>query len=441
VILGAGLTGLSAAYHLHKLGKPYFLFEKEARAGGLCRSERRNGYTFDYTGHLLHLSRPESRVLLLGELGLGGLLASVERRSFVYSHGVYTHYPFQSHTYGLPLPVVLECVEGFVKAMLLATQKPGGKDRNVDSGRPASFDRWIVDTFGRGIAKHFMRPYNQKLWTVAPRNLTTEWMSRFVPRPSLHDVLSGALADSNDNIGYNATFLYPLEGGIETLAKAFGRKVAVATGKNAVLLDVRRRTVHFEDGTQTGYGRLISTLPLTRLVDITADVPPGIIRARKCLRAAGVYNLNIGVSGRDVSDKHWVYVPERQYPFYRFGFSHNFSSTQAPRGCSAIYAEVSYSKERPIDRRRIQRTVLDSLAHIGVLKESDKVAARFETNIPHAYVIYDVLRTPSVEEILAYYRSKDVTSTGRWGAWCYGSMEDAIWQGAAAAHGSEDLAK
>ena len=102
VIVGAGLAGLSTAYHL--AGIPYRLFEIEEEVGGLCRSYRRNGFTFDYTGHLLHFRQPEIKRLV--EQLLAGKLQKHSRKSFIYSHGTYTEYPFQVNTHGLPPEVV-----------------------------------------------------------------------------------------------------------------------------------------------------------------------------------------------------------------------------------------------------------------------------------------------------------------------------------------------
>ncbi|MCA9711947.1 MAG: NAD(P)-binding protein, partial [Myxococcales bacterium] len=62
VILGAGLTGLSTALHLR--GRPYLIAEREQRVGGKARSERRDGYTFDLTGHWLHLRDDGVRALV-----------------------------------------------------------------------------------------------------------------------------------------------------------------------------------------------------------------------------------------------------------------------------------------------------------------------------------------------------------------------------------------
>ena len=61
IILGAGLSGLTCAYYLRKT---YSIFEKESKVGGLCRSEKIDDFTFDYTGHLLHLKKNENKKLI-----------------------------------------------------------------------------------------------------------------------------------------------------------------------------------------------------------------------------------------------------------------------------------------------------------------------------------------------------------------------------------------
>ena len=100
MVLGGGLAGLSALWHLQQLGHTdSHLFEKESRVGGLTRSEQLNGFTFDYTGHLLHFKN-ETVKQLVSQL-LDGNLHSVTRNSWIFSKGVYTRYPFQTNLYGL----------------------------------------------------------------------------------------------------------------------------------------------------------------------------------------------------------------------------------------------------------------------------------------------------------------------------------------------------
>ena len=65
LILGGGLTGLSTAYHLEQCGQTdYLVVEKNPFFGGLCASQIRQGFTFDYAGHLLHLHTPYATALV-----------------------------------------------------------------------------------------------------------------------------------------------------------------------------------------------------------------------------------------------------------------------------------------------------------------------------------------------------------------------------------------
>jgi protoporphyrinogen oxidase len=422
VILGAGLAGLSAAYHAKKRGLPHLLFERESRVGGLVRSERVNGFSFDYTGHLLHMKEPRTKKLVLDELGLKHDFVMVNRNSWVFSHGRFTRAPFQSNLYGLPEAVIRECLQGILQAQ--AHKGP--------AKAPESFESWNLRTLGEGIYRHFMEPYNTKLWGVHPSQMTVEFMGRFIPRPSLRQVFEGALYDVGKPMGYNAAFIYPRRGGIEILSRAFGRNVAAHLNHIAVQIDLKGREITFANGLRLRYQKLISSLPMTRLVAILKDKPARISRAASKLRASSVLNVNFGIRGRNVSDKHWIYVPEPSLPFYRVGFYHNFSKELAPKGGSSVYAEMSYSAERPLNKKEAPRRVREGLIKMGILRKGDVIAAQWVADIPAAYVVYDSHRTENVNIIQSFLRENHVISTGRWGNWEYAAMEDAIWQGAEA---------
>ncbi|MGH7443012.1 MAG: protoporphyrinogen/coproporphyrinogen oxidase, partial [bacterium] len=227
IILGAGLAGLSAAYHAQKAGHPYLLYEKNERAGGLVRSERVNGFSFDYTGHLLHMRRESTRALVLDELGLRAAFAPVKRDAWVYSHGRYTRAPFQSHLFGLPAGVVRECLEGALRAHGALPRRSKGKVHARRLDHFQSFEDFNLVQFGEGIYRRFMEPYNTKLWGVRPSRMTTEFMGRFVPKPTLTEIFEGALSDQAKPQGYNADFIYPKRVGIGILSQALAKRVTV----------------------------------------------------------------------------------------------------------------------------------------------------------------------------------------------------------------------
>src|SRR5688572_5544996 len=210
VILGGGLAGLSTA---HFLTQPWQLIEKSDRVGGLIKTEVIEGCYFDPTGHWLHLRDPEIRELV-SRLWLPDQMVSIQRKAAVFSRGVFTRFPYQVNTHGLPAEVVAENLIGYVEAVY------GEKGRALREREPRNFSEFILRYMGEGFAKNFMVPYNKKLWTVDPSELSAEWVGRFVPRPSLKEVVDGALGVGSDALGYNASFLYPREGGIEALARA-----------------------------------------------------------------------------------------------------------------------------------------------------------------------------------------------------------------------------
>lgn len=424
VVLGGGLAGLSTLWHLQQGGyNDCHLFEKESRVGGLTRSEEVNGFTFDYTGHLLHFKNDYVKQLVFKLLGSN--LHQVARNSWIYSKAVYTRYPFQTNLYGLPPEVIKECIVGFVQAQ---AKRYNGHTDSANQPLATSFSEWVEASLGSGIARHFMTPYNEKLWTIPLHELTCEWMGRFVPSTSLEQILDGALTDQSNRIGYNANFFYPLRGGIESLPRSLAAALTnIHTDHEVESVDLEHKRLSFRNGKSFGYERLVSTIPLPLLFRVATPVPAAINAAVRQLRFTSVYNVNLGVD-RNMTDKHWVYFPEPEFCFYRAGFSHNFSPLQAPAGCGSIYAEVAYAPWKPLEPNLAGR-VQAGLQKVGILEKRDQILATRCLDIPCAYVIYDRQYRSAVDTLLRFARQNSIITIGRYGAWEYSGMEDAIWQG------------
>ncbi len=421
VIVGAGLAGLSTALHLK--GVPYRVFEKEKEAGGLCRSYQKDGFTFDVTGHLLHFRQAEIKALVEGLLR--GLLKKHSRRSFIYSHRTYTEYPFQVNTYGLPPEVVRECLLGFIDT-LTNPARTASEDR--------SFKAWILENLGEGMAKHFMVPFNEKLWQVSLDELTSDWVSWLIPKPDLKDVVNGALGIKDKAFGYNPSFLYPAQGGIGVLPKAFLSGVGeIAYGSELVEVDTGRRRAVFQDGRQGGrveeYEILVSTIPIPELVHRCTDLPKAIREAAASLRWVSVYNVNLGVARERISDKHWIYFPEPEYPFYRAGFPMNFSPAMGQSGCSSLYVEVSHLPSALTPPAELLKRIREGMELAGIFRPDDEIVVADVRDIKYAYVLFDRHRARALPAILEELKARGIYSIGRYGRWEHTSMEDAISQG------------
>ncbi len=420
LILGGGMSGLSCAYHLKD---NYLLIEKSNEPGGLSRSIKQDGFVFDHTGHLLHLRHPYT-LKLIPQL-LGDNIASNDRRAWIYSHNTYTRYPYQANLYGLPKPVLKDCLSGLINAQLDQAPAPMGSE-------PESLKSWVLRTFGKGFAKHFFFPYNEKLWRVPPDVLTAEWVAPFVPKPSIEEVINGSFSDQTKKFGYNATFYYPKEGGIQALAFAFAKGLGNSRLNTSVeRIDLDRKEAVLSTGECVTYTYLVNTAPLPRFLDMVHGLPPEISDARGKMRWSSVYDINLGVRRAGISDKHWIYFPEKKYRFYRVGFPMNFSARMTPSGCSSMYVEIGYRPEESFDESKAMQDAVRGLLECGLLKSEKEIITRNILRIPVAYVTYDQHRTSVAQRVLGWLEGRKVYSIGRFGGWKYSYMEEAILEGLA----------
>ncbi|MFC1485233.1 protoporphyrinogen/coproporphyrinogen oxidase [bacterium] len=426
IIIGGGLAGLSAAYFLNNKKIPFELFEKENSLGGLCRTVEHGGFSFDYTGHLLHFSDKSIKNLVTDILGNN--LHSQFRKSWIYSHGVYSKYPFQVNTYRLPENVKKDCLFGYLKAYF--------NKKNEEKNEFNNFVDWVMYNFGKGIGEHFMLPYNKKLWAIEPDKLTVSWLNKYVPNPDLDEVIHGAFSDKDEKLGYNASFYYPKKDGIQALIKGFSERLNkenIALDSDVKKIDLNKKTI-IVNAKEIEFDFLISSAPLKNLIlDIITDVPSHIRKEAEKLRANTVLNINLGVN-KIIADKHWIYFPEEEYIFYRVGFNNNFSEYMAPKGCSSIYTEIAFPHDiKEENYENYTNIVIKDLIKAGILKNKDEVISTCPLKLSPAYVIYDKNRDEAVSKIILWLKSQSIIPIGRYGLWEYSAMEDAIKQGKNAA--------
>lgn len=416
VILGAGLAGLSAAYHLEK---DNLIFERNDHVGGLCYSEEIQGFLLDYCVHVLYHKDPQIRKLC--EDLLGDNFKDHVRSTWIYSKGVFTQYPFQANLYGLPLDVVEECIVGFIDAKF-------SNGRQVDN---KNFADWILNTFGEGIAKHFMFPFNEKLWTVHPRKMSTEWVEGFVPQPEIEDILDGALPGQKRLFGYNAYFRYPIHGGIKELALALSKKLAnIHLEREAVSIDPKKKIVYFADCSEPAhYDVLISTLPLKYFPRMIEGVPKDLLGLCDKLIHNSVECINVAINRPVEMTRHWIYYPEAGFPFYRIMLPHTMSEGMVPAGKGAFSVEVSHGNDSSVNLAQIEEDVIDGLRQAELLARNENPIFIKRLSVPVAYPIYTEERPDAIKTIKKYLKENDIYSIGRFGNWEYSNMEKALKDG------------
>jgi protoporphyrinogen oxidase len=415
LILGGGLAGLSAAYHLRDA--PHLVLEAETVAGGLCRTRQVNGFSFDSTGHLLHL-RDERAIALVDRL-LPGAFEEIGRRAFIRTRGVTLPFPFQANLGGLPPETASACVAGFLECLGVP----------VPDDPRASFREWSLAVFGRGISDAFMFPYNAKLFRRDGADMTADWVSWAVPRPSLREVVRGALGLANEGMGYNPAFRYPKTGGIGVLPEAFSsRLTTVRCGARVREVDLERKTATLEGGERLAWDRLVVTVPLPEFLAMTGTT--SFADAAAALDASVVACLNLGVDRPGVGGgAHWIYFPDPEVPFYRVGFPTAFSGGVAPPGTSSLYVEFALSRRERRDLASLEASAMEALLAEKILLPSDRILARDVVLLDPGYVIFDRRRLDVMATVVPALLERGVHLAGRYGAWTYSYMERAMLDG------------
>jgi protoporphyrinogen oxidase len=243
----------------------------------------------------------------------------------------------------------------------------------------------------------------------------------------LSQIIKGAKEKKQKQPGYNACFWYPKNGGINQLPLALLKQVKNINTKTSVTeINLAKKEIRLASGSKEKFDYLISTIPLPEMRGIIKDIPLGLHASFNKLRWNSILNFNLGVDVKDNFERHWIYFPEKQFSFFRVGFFHNFSSSTTPPGKSSLYAEVSYSKDKPVNKHAVISRIRGDLNNAGILALDDKICVQDMNDIQYGYPIYDKNYSLARTSIIDFLKHNNIICCGRYGSWRYMSMEDVI---------------
>lgn len=413
LVLGAGLTGMSFAYHYDR---DVPLFEKENTPGGLARTLHDSGYRFDLAPHFLHLRSDYAKNLVFNELG--NEFERIERHSSIFIHDKIISYPFELNLSGLDEKTRKECLAGVREINKLS---PG----EIEELKKGSYREYVLKAFGEGIARHYLLPYNRKIWDTDPAQMTCDWM-KLLPTVNKDEIIANAEKKTSSTFGYNASFYYPQKEGIGQLVDSLAYRLSnIQLNETAVAIDTSKRMVEFKSGRTVHYRKLVSTIPLIELAGISGN-EIWKSKARE-LHWTTVYNINLVVRGNIPNNIHWLYFPDPEVEFYRVSFPRNYFTGSAPDDQSIISIEIG-SRNHALNIDKLQRVATARINKIKMFEISEILHA-YSIVIPVAYCIHDWKRKRFVEELTAELDAAGIKTTGRYGRWEYSAMEDALLYG------------
>ncbi|MGE3107633.1 MAG: NAD(P)/FAD-dependent oxidoreductase [Phycisphaerales bacterium] len=456
IIIGAGPTGLGAGYRLKELGYTNFhIYERHAYIGGLAHSfVDDKGFTWDIGGHVM-FSHYKYYDQCFDRL-MGADFTLNNRESWVRMCDTWVPYPFQNNVRYLPKQIAYECLSGLIKAQT-------GQGKVKSPALATNFGEFIDAVFGEGIARHFMRPYNFKVWAHEPEMMNKQWIGERVAVLDIDRALKNVVLGQDDfGWGPNNQFKFPLRGGTGEFYARFGPVLHGHVSVNHAVerIDITRKEIRFTNGHVERYDILLSAMPLDVLCRdvLTESTPPGgssggrsgvgmrpmiagedfdlaRIRETACrLRHSSGYMVGIGLKSRapgagTPDSKSWMYFPEENCPFYRVTYLSNYSPHMTPDTANyySLLCETSESEHKPTpgkngeDHDAMIEETIRGLERCGMLlpDERDNIVSRWCYYADYSYPTPTVDRDEILAEVIPWLESRDIYSRGRFGMWKY----------------------
>jgi protoporphyrinogen oxidase len=389
-ILGAGIAGLSASYHFGH--EQCIVFEQRPAWGGLARSERSFGFTFDQGPHVSFTKQAYVRELF--ERSVGTAFSEFEVRTRNYFRGAWIDHPAQVHLWQIPEPLRNECHRELIAA---------AEARNGDLPA-ADYGQWLRESFGATFAQTFPAAYTRKFWTVDAQHLTCDWLGQRIHRPNRAQVEAGMQEGARQSLHYISRVRYPTHGGYQSFLAELARGVRLCPGREIASIDLAKRRLWFADGTHHDFERMVSTLPLDAFIGRCQNLPSEVRAAAHALDCSQLLLVNVCAPHPARLDGHWFYVYDEELWSTRVHIAERLSPNNAVAGHTALQAECYFGRHRPFpgDPDRIAAEVARELVTMGFV-DGDALARGdahvFWRWVPHANVMFTHARREALDAI------------------------------------------
>ena len=420
VVLGCGWASILVGYFILQKSSNVSIvcIDKMRGLGGLLKSETVNGFIFDVGGSHVIFSRDTATLKKMLSF-LDNNVVVHRRRAYIFLEGEFVPYPFENGIWVLSPEKRANILVSFLEALLERARHP--------SWRPKTFKEWIYGFFGKEIAKIYLEPYNEKLWKRDLSEIDVDWvyMPGRLPIPDWRDVVRAGVGIATEGYREQATFYYPLRGGIQALYNAVLEK-AVERGlkiiKGVKVDRIKRVEKRWIINNNIESKKIVSTIPINELL-YAIDAPEHIVKLARMLDYNSVVVVGVALK-KNSPHMHWVYIPDRNIVFHRYAWISNYSPYNAPKSYSSIIAEITVRPSQKVDYDNILGQTIEGLKRLNVVSESERevLFAKVWFN-EYGYPIYRLNHSKIRREIINYLNDIGIKLTGRWGLWHYWNMD------------------
>lgn len=414
LILGGGIAGLSFAY-FHE--SESVILEKESVLGGLSRSFFLNGIAYDIGPHIIFSKHQDILDLHTSLIPVN----KIRRSNKILYQGKLIKYPFENDLAALTPAERDYCLVEFL-------------NNPYENYQANNMQQFFLKTFGEGITRLYLQPYNEKIWKFDPACLDTQMVER-IPKPPKEDVIKSAEGVATEGYVHQLYFSYPQSGGFQTLVNAYADKIQ---HKTQIHLDTEIHALLRENdqwAVVTNHGTfhadsLINTMPLHELFKYL-NPPKEITESLNNLKYNSIHIVVAQFKQDTIGDNFALYIPDKDIIFHRLS-KLNFlgDAYSLPDNQSTLMMEITFrpgSYLANLSEDDIKQQVLAGLEKLHLAKRDDLLAIELQT-FKYAYVIYDLDHRANTNKVLAYLKEQNIFCCGRFAEFEYMNSDQVVFQ-------------
>lgn len=403
IVLGAGISGISAAYHLGLKNIDATIYEKDSEWGGLCGNFTLDGFRFDKSVHLSFASDEYVQKLMYGETPYHKHAPEASN----YYEGCWVKHPAQNNLFPLPAETKVKILSGFIENE--------GKEHEI-----TNYESWLRAQFGDYFAEKFPMRYTRKYWTVNASELSTTWVGTRLSQPNIEEVLLGSYTSDIPNAYYAKEMRYPKKGGYKSFLTTMQKKCTIKLNKEACAINPESKEITFDDGTVESYENLVSSLPIPHMIELLPNVPQEVVTASEKLLPSSVAIVSLGFNKPDLAKHLWYYIYDEEFLPARCYSPSIKSPDNAPDGCSSVQFEVYFSdrKDLALKGDALIDHIISNGIQMGLFTKED-IVVKDARILPYGNIIFYEGMEADRQIVLDYLASLNIYGVGRFGKWEY----------------------
>ena len=422
-IIGAGPAGITAAKKLQERGCDYFLFEKDAKVGGMSKTIQLWGRNVDLGPHRFFSS--DVRVNKIWLDAVDGDYHMVNRITRIFYKNKFYSYPLKAIEALSKLGVLTSvlCVLSLLKSKMTR------KDLTT-------FEGWVINKFGRKLYSIFFKSYSEKLWGINGDELDSDFAAQRIKNFSLIEAIKTALL-GNDKKHKTLVdeFAYPSKGAGHVYEKMLqtleADKVYLNTGISSLKVSVDKIQLTDDKGFDYDADYVISTMPLTNLITLL-DAPHNVIQNSNKLTFRNTILVYVKVNKTELFIDQWLYIHSNEILTGRITNFNNWDTDD-------VFNETILCLEYWCnDEDQIWKADEDYLGNLAAkdletanLVEPENIVVTSVYRVPKCYPVYKRGYKHHLKVISNYFNKNHdrLIPIGRYGSFKYNNQDHSILMG------------